>query len=83
MKKGLFSQEEYAQQIICWVTEQLNKEQRAVTVGVSNRHVHLDRADMDILFGHGSELTVKKMLGQPGQYAAEETVTLRGPPKEN
>ena len=82
MKKGLFSQEEYAQQIICWVTEQLNKEQRAVTVGVSNRHVHLDRADMDILFGHGSELTVKKMLGQPGQYAAEETVTLRGPKGE-
>ena len=47
-------------------------------VGVSNRHVHLSREDMDILFGAGSELTVKKMLGQPGQYAAEECITIRG-----
>ena len=50
--------------------------------GWSNRHVHLDRADMDALFGPGSELTVKKMLGQPGQYASEETVTIRGPKGE-
>ena len=40
------------------------------------------RADMDALFGPGSELTVKKMLGQPGQYASEETVTIRGPKGE-
>lgn len=50
-----------------------------IPVGVSNRHVHLDRRAMDALFGPGSELTHKKDLGQPGQYAAEETVTLKGP----
>lgn len=50
-----------------------------VGVGVSNRHVHLNREAMDVLFGIGSELTYKKALGQPGQYAADETVTLRGP----
>ncbi|WP_319774422.1 phosphate propanoyltransferase [Breoghania sp.] len=50
-----------------------------VPVGVSNRHLHLSRCDMDALFGPGSELTRKKAMKQPGQYAAEETVTLRGP----
>lgn len=50
-----------------------------ITVGVSNRHVHLSRTDMDTLFGPGSELHRKKAMKQPGQYAADETVTLRGP----
>lgn len=60
--------------------EKLNK--RQVPVGISNRHVHLCRSDMDILFGKGSQLTVKKPVRQPGQFAAEETVTLRGPKQE-
>ena len=50
-----------------------------IPLGVSNRHIHLDRGDMDALFGKGCELTHKKDLGQPGQYASEETVTIRGP----
>jgi propanediol utilization protein len=49
------------------------------TVGVSNRHVHLCRADLDVLFGPGCQLQRKKAMKQPGQFAAEETVTLRGP----
>ena len=52
---------------------------REVKVGVSNRHIHLDRTAMDVLFGKDSELHPMKELGQPGQYAAEETVTLKGP----
>lgn len=48
-----------------------------VPVGISNRHVHLSRADMDTLFGPGANLTRKKAVKQPGQFAAEETVTLK------
>jgi len=50
-----------------------------VLVETSARHVHLSREDMDKLFGPGSELTVKKMLSQPGQFASEERVTITGP----
>lgn len=48
-------------------------------VEVSARHIHLDRAAMDVLFGEGSELHPMKELSQPGQYASEEKLTLKGP----
>ena len=48
-----------------------------VKVGVSNRHVHLTKEDVDILFGKDYELTPRNYLDQPGQYAADETVTLK------
>ncbi|MBQ9153163.1 MAG: phosphate propanoyltransferase [Solobacterium sp.] len=48
-------------------------------VEVSARHIHLDRAAMDVLFGEGSELHPIKDLSQPGQYAADEKLTLKGP----
>lgn len=47
-----------------------------IVLGVSARHAHLCREHMDILFGKGSELHVKKAIGQPGQYASEEQITL-------
>ena len=50
-----------------------------VPVGVSNRHIHLCRSDVDKLFGAGYELTPLKDLSQPGQYACKETLTLVGP----
>jgi propanediol utilization protein len=80
-KNGIYSKE-FVRKVARLVVEALQDHQRmerSVPIGVSNRHIHLDRADMDALFGPGSELTVKNMLGQPGQYAAEETVTLKGP----
>jgi putative phosphotransacetylase len=49
-----------------------------IKVGVSARHVHLSREDLDTLFGEGYELTPKKML-MGDQYAAEECVTLVSP----
>lgn len=49
-----------------------------IKVGVSQRHIHLSREDVDILFGKGYELTVKKML-MGREFASEEVVTLVGP----
>ena len=54
-------------------------EDETVPVGVSNRHIHLSRADVDKLFGIGYELTPLKDLSQPGQYACKETLTIVGP----
>jgi len=51
----------------------------SVPVGVSNRHVHLNQKHMEILFGKDYELTPIKDLGQPGHFAAKETVSLVGP----
>ena len=47
-----------------------------LVLGVSARHAHLSRKDMDTLFGVGSELHVKKPIGQPGQYASEEQIIM-------
>ena len=53
-----------------------------VLVETSARHIHVSREALDILFGEGYELTPKKDLSQPGQFACEERVTVVGPKKE-
>ena len=61
------------------VIEEYNKDLNGeIKVGVSQRHIHLSREDLDILFGKGYELTKKKVL-MGREYAADETVTLVGP----
>lgn len=51
-------------------------------IETSARHVHVTEKDLEILFGACHTLTKKKDLSQPGQYAAEERVTIVGPKKE-
>jgi len=50
-----------------------------VPVGISRSHVHVSQKDLEVLFGVGHQLTEKKPLSQPGQFAAEDIVTLIGP----
>lgn len=51
-------------------------------VETSARHVHVTKETLEVLFGAGHELTKKKDLSQPGQFACEERVTVVGPKKE-
>lgn len=51
---------------------------KAIPIGVSNRHIHLSRADIDQLFGTGYELTKLRDLKQPGQYACNEVLIVKG-----
>jgi len=55
------------------------REKKPVIANVSNRHMHISRADLDKIFGQGYELRVKNKLMQPGEFASEETVTIVGP----
>ena len=50
-----------------------------VLVETSARHVHLSKETLEVLFGEGYELTKKKDLSQPGQYASEQKIQVVGP----
>ena len=49
-----------------------------ILIEISARHIHLSDADLETLFGKGYQLTNKKNLSQPGQFACEEKVTVIG-----
>ena len=48
-----------------------------VSVGISNRHVHLTDNDLRVLFGENYYLENVKNLNQPGQFVSNSFVTLR------
>jgi putative phosphotransacetylase len=50
-----------------------------IPAAVSNRHVHLSKEHIQILFGADFKLNSIKKLSQPGQYACNETVLVQGP----
>ncbi len=59
--------------------EQINLgDENCIKVGISARHVHLSREDLDTLFGKGFELTKKKTL-MGREFASDQVVTLVGP----
>lgn len=52
---------------------------KKIMVETSARHVHVTTEALNILFGEGYELTKKKDLSQPGQFACNERVAVVGP----
>ena len=51
-----------------------------IELEASGRHVHITEAQAQTLFGHS--LTPKRPLSQPGQYLANERLTILGPKGE-
>jgi putative phosphotransacetylase len=62
-------------EILCGMARQ---GQRHLPVAVSGRHVHLSEAHIRLLFGAEYSLCAAKPLSQPGQYACEETISVKG-----
>ena len=48
-----------------------------IPVGISARHIHLTKEDFNTLFGL-NELTKLKDINQPGLFACNEVVTIKG-----
>jgi putative phosphotransacetylase len=51
----------------------------AIPISVSARHMHITQEHLEQLFGPGTQLTKMKDLLQPGEFAADQTVTIVGP----
>jgi propanediol utilization protein len=50
-----------------------------ISIKVSARHIHLSQTDLETLFGEEFQLTKRKDIDQPGQFVAQEKLTLQGP----
>lgn len=53
-----------------------------ILVETSAHHLHVTEETFKVLYGEGKELTNKKDLSQPGQFACVEKVTIVGPKGE-
>ena len=66
------------EQAVPQALSQVQSDHGQIKIGVSQRHIHLSREDLDTLFGKGYELTHKKTL-MGREFASNEVVTLVGP----
>lgn len=51
---------------------------KKIIVETSARHVHVTQETLEVLFGKGHELEVRKMLSQPGQFASTDRIDVIG-----
>ena len=72
---------EIARQTAAIISEQfkIKDAQSQIPIAISARHVHLTQEAVEQLFGKGYQLTKYKDLSQPGQFAANERLSLVGP----
>lgn len=61
------------------IEKRMKRSKLAIPVGVSNRHCHLTEQHFKILFGRDAEPKKVKNIKQPGFYAAEEAIEVKGP----
>jgi putative phosphotransacetylase len=71
--------EKLAAEVAGKIAKRMERANKPVPVGVSNRHIHLRQDHWDALFGKGTQPRKLKDLKQLGQYAAYDTVSLVGP----
>lgn len=70
-------QRQVTQRVVRAAFEETGK--RFVPAAASNRHIHVSQVDLETLFGKGYALKPERALSQPGQFAAQETVSIAGP----
>ena len=79
MSEKMENYEELLIEILKKIAQESQTTDLSIPVGISNRHCHLSREDVESLFGKGYDLTKLKDLSQPGQYACKETIMICGP----
>jgi len=70
--------EEIVKNITEKIMKRIDRSEKPIIANVSNRHIHLTKEDLEVLFGKGYQLTKLKDLMQPGEFASKEKVILRG-----
>ncbi len=73
------TQEQLVSLVAQAVRAELRLRSRQVPVGISMRHIHLSRREVDALFGRTYQLTPLRPLSQPGQFACQECLDVIGP----
>jgi putative phosphotransacetylase len=61
------------------VLTMIERSKKPIVANISNRHAHLTKEHFEALFGKEAQLTIYRELLQPGQFAANEVVTILGP----
>ena len=51
-------------------------EEKSFIVETSAHHIHVTQETLEALFGEGAQLTVKKYLSQPGQFASDQRLDI-------
>lgn len=59
--------------------QRIEREKYPIIVNISNRHFHCRQETFEKLFGKGAQPTKLRDLVQPGQFACQETITIKGP----